>query len=230
MEASFLSVLVPARRHADNANIGELSERKNQELLVGDYAYSGPTCPTLGAIREIPDSGAARRFLDCADARCGLVCTAQSHLENFVTMHAQPTVHLVDDDDAVRDSLKTLLESYCLDVRDYSSALEFLTDAATSDAGCLVLDLHLPVVSGLDLLAMMRHRKISLPVVFITGRSDKETKERALRAGAVAFLDKPVEDDALIAAIDEALGRKLPRIPSEGGGEKVSAALQHQAS
>jgi two-component system response regulator FixJ len=147
-----------------------------------------------------------------------------------VTTDAQPTVHLVDDDAAVRDSLKTLLESYGLDVRDYSSALEFLAKAAASDAGCLVLDLHLPVVSGLDLLALMRHRKISFPVVFVTGRSDKETKERALRAGAVAFLDKPVGEDALIAAIDEAVGKKRPRIPREGDGTEVSAARQHQTS
>jgi FixJ family two-component response regulator len=139
-------------------------------------------------------------------------------------------VHLVDDDDAVRDSLKTLLESYGLDVRDYSSAPEFLANAAARDAGCLVLDLHLPVVSGLDLLAMMRQRKLSLPVVFITGRSDKETKERALRAGAVAFLDKPVKEDALIAALDEALGKNRPRLPREACGAEVSAALQHQAS
>lgn len=143
----------------------------------------------------------------------------------------EATVHLVDDDDAVRDSLKTLLESYGLEVRDYSSAPEFLADAAVSEAGCLVLDLHLPVVSGLDLLGMMRQRRISLPVVFITGRSDKETKERALRAGAVAFLDKPVREDALMAAIDAALAAGRPSVGSGAGAGRteVSAALQDQA-
>jgi two-component system response regulator FixJ len=142
---------------------------------------------------------------------------------------AAPTVHLVDDDDAVRDSLKILLESYGLKVRAYSSALEFLSNAGASQTGCLVLDLHLPVVSGLDLLTMMRERKIWLPVIFITGRSDKETRERALRGGAVAFLDKPVRDDALIAAIEVALDEKRMSARSGAGGAEVNAALPHQA-
>jgi two-component system response regulator FixJ len=119
-------------------------------------------------------------------------------------------VHLVDDDEAVRDSLKTLLESYGLDVRCYSSALEFLANAGAWEPGCLVLDLHLPVVSGLDLVTMMRQRQIWLPVVFITGRSDKETRERALRAGAVDFLDKPVQENALMSAIHSACGAHAP--------------------
>jgi FixJ family two-component response regulator len=142
-----------------------------------------------------------------------------------VNAHPKATVHLVDDDDAVRDSLQTLLESCGLEVRTYSSAVEFLTNAGACEEGCLVLDLHLPVVSGLDLLTMIRQRKIWLPVVFITGRSDKETKERALRAGAVAFLDKPAEEDDLMAAIQAAFDEK--RAPTREGS--VSATMQHQA-
>ncbi len=115
------------------------------------------------------------------------------------------TVHLVDDDDAVRDSLKTLLESYGMDVRDYKSAVEFLDKARVFERGCLVLDLHLPIMSGLDLLEVMRERKLTLPVVFMTGRSDRQTKERALRAGAIAFLDKPADEETLMAAICTAL-------------------------
>jgi FixJ family two-component response regulator len=139
------------------------------------------------------------------------------------------TVYLVDDDDAVRDSLKTLLESYGLEVRDFSSASEFLATAADWETGCLVLDLHLPVVSGLDLLTMLRKRKVSLPVVLITGRGDKETKERALLAGAVAFLDKPVSEDALMAAIDAAFSKQRPAKSAGAGRTGLNAALQHRA-
>lgn len=133
---------------------------------------------------------------------------------NGVTMSNDATIHLVDDDEAVRDSLKTLLESYGLEVRDYSSALEFLAAAGDSDTGCLVLDLHLPVVSGFDLLTTLRQRKMALPVIFISGRSDKATKARALRAGAVAFFDKPVRDEPLIEAISSALADRRGSSPS----------------
>ena len=146
-----------------------------------------------------------------------------------MTTNNETAVYLVDDDDAVRDSLKTLLESYGLEVRDFSSGREFLANAAVAEAACLILDLHLPVVSGLDLLTMMRQQRMSLPVVLITGRSDKETRERALRAGAVAFLEKPVREDALIAAIDAALAKRRPAIASVAGRADLSAALERQA-
>jgi FixJ family two-component response regulator len=124
----------------------------------------------------------------------------------------EPMVHLIDDDDAVRDSLKTLLESHGFKVRDYGSALDFLTEFGVG-GGCLVLDLHLPAVSGLDLLGMMVERKIRLPVVFITGRSEQETRARAMKAGAIAFLDKPVHEEVLLQAIRAALvvGAEVPR-------------------
>ena len=135
----------------------------------------------------------------------------------------QATVHLVDDDDAVRDSLTFLLESYGLEVYAYRSALEFLASASAREPGCLLLDLHLPVISGLNLLTMMQQQGVSLPVVFITGRSDKETKEQALGAGAIAFLDKPVREDALMAAIYGALGEWRGAAETAGGVE-LSAA------
>jgi two-component system response regulator FixJ len=142
-----------------------------------------------------------------------------------VNTRIEATVHLVDDDDAVRDSLKTLLESYGVSVRAYSSGLEFLANATAWETGCLVLDLHLPVVSGLDLLTMMRQRKMQLPVVFITGRSDKETRERALRGGAIAFLDKPVREDALLAAVHTAFGEERGSAASTADGVEISPAL-----
>jgi two-component system, LuxR family, response regulator FixJ len=138
-----------------------------------------------------------------------------------VNTGAEAIVHLVDDDDAVRDSLRTLLDSYGLDVREYKSAVQFLDEGHAAAGGCLVLDLHLPILSGLDLITIMRQRDIRLPVVFITGRSDKEIKERAMRAGAVAFLDKPLREEPLMAAIHSALAEaREPR----GRGTGLSRA------
>jgi FixJ family two-component response regulator len=122
-----------------------------------------------------------------------------------VSAAGETAIHLVDDDDAVRDSLKTLLESYGMVVCEYKSAVDFLGSGRARENGCLILDLHLPVLSGLDLIGIMREQGPHLPVVFITGRSDKETRERAMKAGAVAFLDKPVCEGPLMAAVYSAL-------------------------
>jgi two-component system response regulator FixJ len=115
-------------------------------------------------------------------------------------------IYIVDDDDAVRDSLKALLESLGFEVKDFNSAREFLAERKVDASGCLLLDLHMPVMSGIDLLEHMRDNGPQLPTIVITGRSDAFLKERALRSGALEFIDKPVADDVLIAAIDRALG------------------------
>ncbi len=129
-------------------------------------------------------------------------------------------VHLVDDDDAVRDSLRILLESYGFDVHDYKSATDFLAAAATGATGCLVLDLHLPVLGGLELITLMQQRQMRVPVVFITGRGEREIKERAIKAGATAFLDKPVCEESLVSAIHAALQTREENV-SAGSEQQV---------
>jgi two-component system response regulator FixJ len=125
---------------------------------------------------------------------------------SLVVPHApQPTIYVVDDDDAVRDSLKILLESYELTVRDFGSVPEFLDGLQPVDNSCLVLDLHLPAMGGFDVMNTLARRRVPLPVIVITGRSDSQTRARALEAGAVAFLEKPVDDQVLMNAIDAAL-------------------------
>jgi two-component system, LuxR family, response regulator FixJ len=119
--------------------------------------------------------------------------------------NAQPTIYVVDDDDAVRDSLKILLESYDLAVRDFGSVPDFLDALEVNGAACLVLDLHLPVMGGFDVMNTLAQRGSRLPVIVITGRGDAQTKARALEAGAIAFLEKPVDDKSLMTAIRTAL-------------------------
>jgi two-component system response regulator FixJ len=132
----------------------------------------------------------------------------------------QPLIYVVDDDDAVRDSLKILLESYRLTVRDFGSVPEFLNGLQPGGNSCLVLDLHLPAIGGFDVMNTLARRRIRLPVIVITGRSDTQTKARALAAGAVAFLEKPVDDQILMNAIDAAL-RGNPVAPA---GQRIAGA------
>ena len=117
------------------------------------------------------------------------------------------TVFVIDDDDAVRDSLKLLLESHAMRVRDFASGPDFLASVTGRPQGCMVLDLHLPVISGLDFLSRFAERLDGMPVILLTGRADAATRDRAYEAGVSDFLEKPVEDDLLIAAVTRALAK-----------------------
>jgi len=113
-------------------------------------------------------------------------------------------IHIVDDDDAVRDSMRALLESLDFAVQDYCSALDFLNRGGKSVRGCLLLDLHMPGMSGIDLLEHMQAEGVIIPSIVITGRGDPISRERALKSGALALIDKPVSEEALFAAITRA--------------------------
>jgi len=117
----------------------------------------------------------------------------------------QPTVFVVDDDEAVRNSLRRLLESVGLTVEVFPSAQAFL-DRVRSDApGCLVLDVQLPGLSGLDLQTELAGTKMPLPIVFLTGHGDIPMSVKAMKAGAVEFLTKPFRQEDLVKAICSAL-------------------------
>jgi FixJ family two-component response regulator len=121
------------------------------------------------------------------------------------------TVYVVDDDEAVRDSLRALLETYGVMVRDYASAEAYLAEDSRPAMGCLLLDLHMPGMAGLRLLEKLREQKISLPAIVLTGRSDVLLKKQAAQAGAFALLDKPVTDDVLLWTIESAIASQ-PRL------------------
>jgi len=117
--------------------------------------------------------------------------------------HLPLSVCVVDDDDAVRDSLCVLLDSYGMSTRSYASPALFLgEDPYTAD--CLVFDLHMPETTGLELAETLRARSISTPIIIITGRSDPNLASRMERAGIVAVLAKPVAEEELIASIQNA--------------------------
>jgi two-component system response regulator FixJ len=120
-------------------------------------------------------------------------------------MTRERTVFLVDDDGAVRDSLKLLLEAHGLAVKDYASGSELLCDGAPSAGDCLVCDVHMPVLSGLDLLAALASRGAGGPTILITGRADEGLRRRAQAAGAFLLLEKPFDCALLIDAINRAM-------------------------
>ena len=119
----------------------------------------------------------------------------------------KPVIFIVDDDPSIRLALENLLSSTGQQVETYAAAQDFLRDCPRNAAGCLVLDVQMPGLSGLDLQSELGHAGIHLPIIFLTGHGDIPTTVRAMKAGAVEFLTKPVSDSELLAAIDQALER-----------------------
>lgn len=120
---------------------------------------------------------------------------------------SEPTVFIVDDDATIRDSLRWLLDSVELKSQSYASAAEFLADYDPSQPGCLVLDIRMPGMSGFELQAELEKRKVSLPIVIMTGHGDIPMCVRAFDAGAFAFVEKPVNQQALLDYIRKALAQ-----------------------
>jgi FixJ family two-component response regulator len=116
-------------------------------------------------------------------------------------------VYVVDDDSSVREAIKSLIRSVGLRVETFGTAQEFLKSARPDAPGCVVLDVRLPGLSGLDLQRELAANGINLPVIFITGHGDIPMSVRAMKAGALEFLTKPFRDQDLLDAIQQALER-----------------------
>lgn len=117
------------------------------------------------------------------------------------------TVFVIDDDEAVRTSLRLLLKSVGLPVETFASAQEFLDQYDEDRAGCLVLDIRMPGISGLELQQHLNDRNSIMPIVFITGHGDVPMAVEAMQAGAVDFIQKPFRDQDLIDRINRALDK-----------------------
>ena len=118
-----------------------------------------------------------------------------------------PVVYVVDDDDSMREALKSLIRSADLGVETFASAQEFLAFRRPDVPGCLVLDVHLPGLSGLDLQSALTKADINIPIIFLTGHGDIPTSVRAIKAGALEFLTKPFADEDLLDAIQQGISR-----------------------
>jgi FixJ family two-component response regulator len=126
-------------------------------------------------------------------------------------MSATPLIHVVDDDASMRAALLRLLGAAGFEAHDYASTGEFLLQPVPDRPGCLLLDMRLPGPSGLELQASLRQQNITLPIVFLTGHATVEASVRAMKAGAVDFLTKPVQRDILLDAVQRALAQDTER-------------------
>jgi FixJ family two-component response regulator len=120
---------------------------------------------------------------------------------------AAPVIYIVDDDDGIRQALSSLFRSVSLAARTFDSALEFLNARLADAPSCLVLDVRLPGLSGLDLQQELADRAIEIPIIFLTGHADVPMSVQAMKAGAVEFLTKPFRDQDLLDAVHKAVDR-----------------------
>jgi len=133
-----------------------------------------------------------------------------SHPNNGVT--ERPLLSVVDDDEMLRESLPDLLREFGFAARAFSSGQEFLSSGYVDETRCLILDVAMPGMSGLDLQGELKRRGQAIPIIFITGQKDEEIRKQAFRQGAVKFLYKPFSDSALLDAVNAALDGKGPPV------------------
>ncbi|KRT54964.1 response regulator transcription factor [endosymbiont of Ridgeia piscesae] len=120
-------------------------------------------------------------------------------------MSSEPTVFVVDDDQAMRNSLKWLIESVAMKVETFASANAFIESYYPGRSGCLLLDVRMPGMSGLELQEYLQRNSIPIPVIIITGHGDVPMAVRAMKAGAIDFIEKPFNDELLLESIRHAI-------------------------
>ena len=139
-----------------------------------------------------------------------------------MTGESATTVFIVDDDEAFRDSLRWLLESASHNVASYATAESFLAESDPHQPGCLVLDIRMPGMSGLELQDELRRRAIMLPIIFVTGHGDVPMAVSAVKKGAAEFIEKPFNDQAFLGLVENAL--KLDASQRREQARKLSVA------
>ena len=138
----------------------------------------------------------------------------------------RPTIFVVDDDSAVRDALKLLLRSVGQAVETYGAGQEFLETYSEDRPGCLVLDIRMPGMSGLELQQKLNEKHSILPIIFITGHGDVPMAVEAMQAGAVDFIQKPFRDQDLIDRINQALEKDLSNRAALGERNDIRRRLE----
>jgi two-component system response regulator FixJ len=135
-------------------------------------------------------------------------------------MPSDAVTHVIDDDEAVRQSIEFLLRSANIDVKVYESGPAFLAALPGISSGCIVTDVRMPEMSGIDLLRRLKELRVTLPVIVITGHGDVPLAVEAMKAGAADFIEKPFDDDAILNAIRTALAA------SASGGKRSAARAE----
>ena len=141
-------------------------------------------------------------------------------------MADEPTVHIIDDDEAARDSLAFLLDCAGLAVRSYESAVEFLNAVPTMEHGCIITDVRMPEMSGVELIGRLKALAVADPVIVITGHADVPLAIQAMKAGVADFLEKPFSDDAILGAVRSALARRTDVNEARAERDRFIALLE----
>jgi FixJ family two-component response regulator len=137
----------------------------------------------------------------------------------------QTMVYVIDDDPSVRSGLARLLKSVGLTVKSFASAPEFLEQASPEDPGCVIADLRMPEMSGLELQDQLTARNLNLPIIFLTAFGTISASVRALKRGALDFLEKPVDDQVLVDAVLQALERDRENRLKQAGVKAIQDRL-----
>jgi FixJ family two-component response regulator len=137
-----------------------------------------------------------------------------------------PTVYIVDDDEAMRHSLSWLMKTVGLNCEAYEAAQQFLEQYEPKGPGCLILDVRMPKTTGLALLDLMRERNLGLPVIVVSGHADVYTAVRAMKAGAIDFLEKPFSQQQLLELVHKALAQDAQRRYQQAECEECLALLE----
>ena len=141
-------------------------------------------------------------------------------------MADEPMVHVIDDDEAARQSLEFLLDCGGFAVRSYESAAEFLKGVPTMEHGCIITDVRMPEMSGVDLIGRLKTLAVADPVIVITGHADVPLAIQAMKAGVADFLEKPFSDDAILGAVRSALARRTDVNQAKAERDRFVALLE----
>ena len=139
---------------------------------------------------------------------------------------AQPVVHIIDDDEGLRESLAFLLRSAAFEVKSFESAKAFLDVLPHAAPGCIITDVRMPDISGIELLRRLKELKIGVPVIVITGHGDIALAVEAMKIGAADFFEKPFDDDLLVASVRAVLRQREGQ--TKRGAER--AEIEHRIS
>lgn len=141
-------------------------------------------------------------------------------------MRNDAMVHVIDDDDAARDALRFMLEAAGVRVRTYESAKAFLTRLTDAEPGCVITDVRMPEINGIELLERIKKADDCFPVIIITGHGDIPLAVEAMKLGAVDFFEKPYDDEAMLAAVESALSRQQNDTDRQAAASAIRARLE----
>jgi two-component system, LuxR family, response regulator FixJ len=140
-------------------------------------------------------------------------------------MATDAVIHVIDDDEAVRQSVEFLLRSSGFAARTYGSASAFLAAVPSIHSGCVITDVRMPEISGIELLARLSELRFTLPVIVITGHGDIPLAVEAMKAGAIDFIEKPFDDELLLRSVRAALDRSQQNVELQSERAEINARL-----